>query len=222
MKVRDCMSRPARTLSPDTPVRKILRMMVETGITGFPVVNEEGELLGFVPESALMARVIEPQEEQTWNVRAYIEQQRRLYGSTAGEIMQMDPITIEDSADLTEAIELMLRERVSRLPVTRRGKVVGYLSRTDLLKAVLELEERRSHQLAAPTDDEIHRRAQQLIQSYLGAVALSIRLKVSGGHLSLTGTIDDHRASQELETLLGELPGVKSVANQLLIDQLLD
>lgn len=221
MKVRDVMSRPARTIGPDTPVRDILRKMVDSGVSGFPVVDGEGNLLGFVPESALMARVVEPRHEHG-SVQEFVKQQRRLYGSTAADVMHRNVISIEDSADVMEAIQIMLREKVSRLPVLRRGKVVGYLSRTDILRTVLEVEERRAQRAQQPTDEDVRRRALDVLHSFLGATALSVGLNVHNGVVELTGTVDEAAHSSEIEQLMRALPGVKGVNNQLLVNRLLD
>jgi CBS domain-containing protein len=221
MKVRDIMSTPVRSVTPETPVRDVLRLMVSEGITGLPVVDAEGKLVGFIPEGNLLARVI-TKETSAFDINRFVVEQRRLYGSTARDVMNPDPVTIEDYASLTEAIELMLKTGLSRLPVTRRGKLVGFLTRGDILRAVLEMEERRADRSRPPSDDEIRREVVEALHRYLGVTAISIKVRVEKGVVFLAGTVNSAEDIDQLVRLVSALPGVKRVDHKLLVDRLLD
>lgn len=230
MKVRDIMKRDPVVVKEAMLVRDVLRTMVANKVTGVSVVDDEGTLLGFIPEVNLIVRSlvgagrILPEKTAHVDHREFVQLQRQIYGKTAREIMNREVVTVDESADVLEALQHMLDNRVSRLPVVRRGKVVGDLSRTTLLRTLLEFEEdqhARHSSDRGPTDEEITRRVNEAIHHQMRVSPGNIRLRVSQGTVYLQGMVaalDDIAAMQDLAE---NVPGVKDVVNCLLVEQLL-
>lgn len=135
MKTGDVMTTGAATVTPDTPLAEALRIMVEHRISGLPVV-EGGKLVGivtegdFLPTGANQARPFDL-------LRASAPGGGGLAGRKVSEIMTSDPVTVTAETSLETAAEQMTRRKIKRLPVVADGKVIGILSRADLLSALL-------------------------------------------------------------------------------------
>jgi CBS domain-containing protein len=152
MQVREIMSSPAITVSPTTEIREVARTMREHVISGVPVVDGRGTLLGVITEIQLIARnapVHEPRYLAVLSAyipinleehRQYKEQLRQAMAITAAELMEDDVATIRPDALIDEALEKMLDPEVTMLPVVEEGRVIGVVTRTDLMRLIEALE----------------------------------------------------------------------------------
>ena len=152
MQVREIMSSPAITVSSDAGIRSVASVMLEHHISGVPVVDAEGALLGAITELDLIARNA-PVQEPTYlavlsaviplnprEVREYREQLRQALAVNAGELMTEDVPVVSPDAGITEALELMLDPEAVMLPVIEDEKVIGVVTRTDLVRLIERLE----------------------------------------------------------------------------------
>lgn len=158
MQVREIMSSPAITVGPETGIREVARVMRENVISGVPVVETTGELLGVITELALIARnapIHEPHYIPVLSAlipinleehRQYREQLRMVMAIHAKDLMDDEFETIEPNELIEEALERMLDPEVTMLPVIENGKVIGVVTRTDLVRLIETLE-------AAPDED---------------------------------------------------------------------
>ncbi len=155
MKVRDIMSSPAITVTPDASVRDVARIMRENHISGVPVVDENQNLLGLVTEIDLISRNA-PIHAPTYytflsaviplkpgEYKEYRERLQQALATNAGELMgedDLEKMTIGPDADIDEAMERMLDPEVTLMPVVSNGKVIGVISRTDMVRLIEKLE----------------------------------------------------------------------------------
>ena len=109
--VKDVMTRDVITFREDTPVEEIARTLSSKHITGAPVVEGEGHVVGIVSETDVFSKK----------------------GKTAREIMSPRVISVTEETGIDEAARLLIGERIRRVPVVRGGKMVGLLSRSDVL-----------------------------------------------------------------------------------------
>jgi CBS domain-containing protein len=144
MKVSQVMTREVLTLTPQTPVSEIARLLVEHNIGGAPVVAANGQVLGVVTEYDLIVRnahlhlptffgfldAFVPVRGQ----HEFEEELRRALGTYARDVMSEHLYTIQSDADLEDAATIMVDHRVNPLPVVDRGKLVGIVSRSDLVR----------------------------------------------------------------------------------------
>ena len=112
IRVRDIMSRYVVSVTDDTPVIEVTRILAERRFSGLPVLNHEGDLVGMVSDFDLLARD----------------------GDTAGEVMSPDVVTVAEDADIRVARGLLIEQRLARLPVFRGRELVGIVSRGDILR----------------------------------------------------------------------------------------
>jgi CBS domain-containing protein len=152
MQVREIMSSPAITVTPETEIRDVARIMRENLFSGVPVVDEQDGLLGIITEMDLIARNAPLQRPQyiavlsamipvnIAEVRQYREQLRQVLATTAGDLMQEEVETVSPETPIEEALEAMLDPEVTMLPVMEGETVVGVVTRTDLVRLIEQLE----------------------------------------------------------------------------------
>ncbi len=120
--VHDVINKDVLTISADVTVEEAMRYLVDNKISGMPVVDEEGHLVGIISEFQLLETLYSP-EVREMPVR---------------DVMTKDVLTVKSNMMLSDAASLMVAHRIRRLPVVDDGKIVGIVSRRDLLKYTLE------------------------------------------------------------------------------------
>ncbi|MBI4319980.1 MAG: CBS domain-containing protein [Chloroflexi bacterium] len=144
MKVSELMTTNVLTVRPDAKVDEIARLMVAHDITGVPVVNGENRVVGIVTETDLIVRNAHlhfPTFLQILDARIYLqsprhfeEELRRMLGTTAADVMTKDVVTTRPDADLDEVATLMVEQAANPVPVVENGKLVGIISRSDIVR----------------------------------------------------------------------------------------
>src|SRR5438093_908689 len=147
MRAMDVMTTNVITVDPDTSVQALATLLSERGISGVPVVDRDNRLLGVVTEGDLLHRAETGTERRTqrrrsrWHdvfgtdqdgARAYVKS----HGRTVREIMTREVIAVSDTTDLANIATLLESKRIKRVPVLRDGKVVGIVSRANLVRAL--------------------------------------------------------------------------------------
>jgi CBS domain-containing protein len=146
--VADVMTRDVQTVSPETGVQEIARLLWSRGISGVPVVDASGVLVGIVSELDLLMRNANlhiPQYLRVLDVmiplgnrHEFEEELRRALGATAADVMTDKVVTVEPETDLADAATLMMDKDVNRLPVVAAGQVVGIISRADFVRLLAQ------------------------------------------------------------------------------------
>jgi len=123
IRVADYMTRNLVTLKPHVSVNDSIRILLENRISGAPVVDDSGSLVGVFSESDCLKGALQASYHETE------------IGSVA-EYMTQDPQTISPDSSILDAAEILIADQRRRLPVVDKGKLVGQISRRDLLRAV--------------------------------------------------------------------------------------
>lgn len=150
MFIRDYMTPNPLTIQPETPVEDIANLLLVHRINGVPVVDDAGRLLGMVTAEDLIHRGaderLEPREA-VWKENFWIsflgpkgQQRDKAEGRTATEVMTTQVHSVEPDMHPSTAARLMVDHHLTSLPVVEVGKVIGIISRIDLLKHLKELE----------------------------------------------------------------------------------
>ena len=144
MKAKDIMMTDIMTVSPDTPVRDVVQLMVDRGVPSVPVVDAAGKVLGMVSEGDLLRKKIAPQRPQVVDVlggyqgmEEYREAFRKMGANTSGEIMTSPVVTVEADDEAAKVGETVLNHHIKQVPVLENGKLVGVISRSNLLRWLL-------------------------------------------------------------------------------------
>jgi len=146
--VADIMDRDLVTVEPEDDVETVLRLLKEHDLRGLPVVNDVGRCVGIVTESDLVI----PDEQGDLHMPHYFElfggvvfleplrrfegRLRKAFASKVGDLMTPDPVTIAPSAPVKEAARLISERHHDRLPVVEHGRLVGVVTRVDVLAAL--------------------------------------------------------------------------------------
>ena len=147
MLAKDIMKTEVVTVAANTPVKEVAKLMLEHDISGIPVVDKQKNVLGVVSELDLMRKQIEPNKPSIWTmlwgksqegVQKYVDDLRKYMGKTAGEIMTSPALTVDVSASLEEAGNIMFNKQIKRVFVTENDKLVGVISRNVFTKLLLE------------------------------------------------------------------------------------
>ena len=139
---KEIMSSPVITVSPDTLFRNIVAIMLQHGISGLPVVDEDGRLLGIVTEADLLLKEEEPHAQPAlipWHgsslrLERILDRHRKAEGTTAGVLMTENVVAATEDATAHHLAHLMLSQDVNRIPIVRDDRVVGIVTRADILK----------------------------------------------------------------------------------------
>jgi CBS domain-containing protein len=137
MKASDIMSLGAATITHDASLAQAIRTMSNHRISALPVVDQDGHLKGIISEGDFFRRDDRPARLSALFGADADARMKALESRTVDEIMSRDSITIESDASMEEAIELMERHAAKRLPVVTQGRVVGVISRADVLHALI-------------------------------------------------------------------------------------
>jgi len=118
----DAMNREVVCLRPEATVEEAIRILLEREISGAPVVDRAGQLVGIISEFQLLEVLYSPE----------------LKSAALGEFMTRDVLTVGEQALLSDVVSLMIAHRIRRVPVVQDGRVVGLLTRRDLLRYAME------------------------------------------------------------------------------------
>jgi CBS domain-containing protein len=146
--VRDIMETDVPTVTPDASIEDVLRLLRQHELPGVPVVNDAGRCVGIITEADLVlsdqdADLHLPHYFELFGglvflepVRRFEERLRKALASKASDLMTSDPVTIEPDATVREAARVIAERRHNRLPVVEHGRLVGVVTRLDVLDAV--------------------------------------------------------------------------------------
>ena len=220
MKAQDVMTQYVISVGPNDPVSKAVRVMLQNEISGLPVLDTEGRLVGMITEGDLLRRV----ETGTGRSRPrwleifvgpgqLADEYVRTHGRKVSEVMTEHPVTVAEETPLEEVVTLMEKRRFKRVPVVREGKVVGIVSRANLLHALARI---ASEAKPASADDKIIRAE---LLATLGAERWApiptLDIFVRDGVVDLWGAITDERARRALIVAAENTAGVKAVKDHL-------
>ncbi|MDM8521566.1 CBS domain-containing protein [Anaerolineales bacterium HSG6] len=147
-RVRNIMTTDVISVSPGTAVSEIAKLIAEKGITGVPVINEQEEVLGVVTELDMIVRNTHfkmPNFVMILDIvihleskRDYEERLRNVLGTRAEQIMSKPAVTIAPSASIEDLANIMVDKRMNPVPVVENGKLVGVVSRRDVIRLMAE------------------------------------------------------------------------------------
>ena len=225
MRAIDVMTPNVVTVDPETSVQALAALLSEKGISGAPVVDAGGRMIGIVSEGDLLHRAELGTERRSerrsaWWLEHFASGLARDYvkshGRTARDIMTRDVVTVTEDTDLADVATLLETKRIKRVPVVRDGKVVGIVSRANLVRALAAT-------TAAPTSDtgDDDRAIRDKLLAELGRQEWAAKVWaqdviVSGGVVHLWfGSDEPEERRQAVRVAAENIPGARGVEEHL-------
>ena len=218
MKVEDVMTRDVITVAPGTSIQAAAQLMVDHGVSGLPVVDGAGSLVGLITEGDLIVRHKPPSWPRWWQLffedtARLAREYQRATGLTVGEVMTRTLVCIAPDAPLAAAAALLEEHRIRRLPVVEDGVLVGVISRADLIKTVATAPARGARPL---TDAQLVTEMKRRLAQEPWVSDRNIVLEARDGHLRLWGWVESGAEKAAIETMARAIPGCGGVTNRLL------
>jgi CBS domain-containing protein len=219
MRAHQIITRPVITVTPETTIVEAANTMLKRRVSGLPVVSTTGKLVGIISEGDFIRRSEIGTGRKRGRFLKFILGSGKAatdfvheHGGKVGEIMTSEPLTITEDTDLEQIVRLMERNSVKRLPVMRGGKVVGIVTRANLLQAVASL----ASDFPDPTPDDDHIRNRVIdTLSRQDWCPLGLSVVVRDGIVHLSGVITEKRARQASVVATENIAGVKNVRDHL-------
>jgi CBS domain-containing protein len=207
MTVQDVMTALVVTVGPETTLKEVARRLVNRGISGIVVVDDDRRVLGVVSEADLLIKEQGAAALPHRRGSRFLGESReakmaiaKAEATTAGEAMTSPAITIEPRTSVPAAAAIMVERHINRLPVTHDGRLVGIVSRADLVRAYV----RTDDQLAETIRTDLFRR-------HLSVNPVVFDIAVLDGVVSIRGQAETRSLAVLMERLVRELPGVIAV-----------
>lgn len=221
MKASDVMQRELITTTAETAIEDAVRLMVANRISGLPVVDSTGALLGILSEGDLLRRSELGTEAKVPAWIGWLTGQGRAAGEyvreharKVGDIMTVPAISVTAQTGLAEVVALMESRRIKRVPVVQDGRLVGMLTRGDLMRALESLLPKVDTRPVA--DARLRLRLLDSLREQRWAPRSSVDVKVVDGVVELLGVVTDQRTRQAMQVLAENTPGVRAVTNRLI------
>jgi CBS domain-containing protein len=220
MKATDIMTPDVISADPDATVLQAARYMLQHHISGLPVIDKKGTLVGILSEGDFLRRRETHTDRRPSRWLEFLMGPGKLaaeythtHGSKVSEVMTTKLHTISEDTPLEKIVELMERYRIKRVPVLRGKKVVGIVTRANLMHAMVSLA--RGESKATTSDAVIRQKLLAELKSEKWALASMINVVVHEGVVELWGMIVDDRQREALVVAAENIPGVREVKDHL-------
>jgi CBS domain-containing protein len=217
MRADDIMSMNVISVSPGTDIHEIAETLLDNRISAVPVVDDRGQLLGIVSEGDLIRRRESGTERHTswWlrllqNPNDLAEEYVKTHGRTAKDVMTREVIMVTEETPVGEIAELLEKHRIKRVPVVHDGKVVGIVSRANLLHGLVV---RKIPITRKGQDVELKKAVLEELRET--GVRSLIDVVVSDGEAHLWGSVESDPEKEALEIAASNTPGVTKVVNHV-------
>lgn len=142
MRAGDVMTQRVVSVAADASILQAAELMLQNKISGLPVVDADGKLVGVVTERDFLRRAGAERIRPRWfevviGPKRLADEYARSHARTVEQVMTAHPITVSDDAPLEDVLRLMEEHKIKRLPIVHEGRLVGIISRSDLLRALV-------------------------------------------------------------------------------------
>lgn len=211
MRVRDVMSRSVVSVRPDTPLKAAARMMVERGISGVPVVDDMGSVVGVLSEADFVIKQRGAESIRHRPLARFIGdspeaelEYAKVVAERVGTAMTSPAVVIEADSELRQAAAIMVDRSTNRLPVVEGTKLVGIVTRADIMRAYLR------------SDDDLRIEIlDRIIRDELWLDPKDFEVVVDDGVVRLAGTVNRRSVAEIVRRRVGREEGVVAVESAL-------
>jgi CBS-domain-containing membrane protein len=220
MKAKDVMTTTVISVQPDATILQAARQMLQHHISGLPVIDQSGEIVGILSEGDFLRRRETGTQRKRSRWLEFLMGPGRLaaeyaysHGNKVAEVMTRDVHTVNEDTNIEDIVELMERRRIKRVPVLRKKNVVGMVTRSNLMHAMVSLA--RVEPKSAKDDASIREILLAEMQKESWAPAAMVNVVVRDGVVELWGVIIDERQRAGLKVAAENIPGVRAVKDHL-------
>lgn len=217
MKAKDVMTVDVVSVSPDHSVRHAARIMLDHRISGLPVIDDDGRMVGIVTEGDLMRR-----SELGVQALASVDRQFNTEENNAGvyvkshswkvaDVMTSDPVKVDEDTPLPRIAALMAERGIKRVPVMSGEHLVGIVSRAELLRVLITAK----FDATAPGDDAIQRSILTRLREDAGFKGDELTLTVADGLVHVSGAVSSQSERDAVRVVAEGVRGVKGVFDHL-------
>jgi CBS domain-containing protein len=221
MNARDVMAHDVVTVGPDEDVAKALQLLVDHDISALPVVDGERHVIGILSEADLLHRQqIGTEKHRAWWLEAVTpasvlaSDYAKSHGRKVAELMSVDVISADEDKSLSELANILEKNRIKRVPILKDGKLVGIVSRSNLIQALA----------SAPSQPENDQLADRGIRSAILARLAEQswtdfgerNIVVTNGVVNLWGLVGSPEEHKALLALAESVPGVREVSDEMI------
>ena len=216
----DVMTTSVVTVAPETPVPEVARLLHESGISGVPVVDTDGKVIGIVSEGDLIGHAgTVGERRRSWWLRlltgddALARDYAKTHAHSVRDVMTARVITVPDTASLADIARQMEKHGIKRVPVVREGRLVGIVSRGNLLQALAAIDVTKT---VSAGDRTIRERLTAELQAQPWAHMMTKNIVVENGVVYLFGFVRSDDERRALNVAAGNVPGVTRVEDQMM------
>lgn len=217
MRADDIMSMNVISVSPETDIHEVAKTLLDNHVSAVPVVDDQGKLLGIVSEGDLMRRRESGTERQaSWWLRLFenpnelAQEYVKEHGRTAQDVMTRKVITVTEETPANEIAEILEKNRIKRVPVVHDGKVVGIVSRANLLHGLIV---RKIPVTSKGQETDLKKAVLEELRET--GVRSLIDVVVSDGEVHMWGSVESDPEKEALEIAASNTPGVTKVVNHV-------
>lgn len=212
MRVSELMTAQVLTIGPEAPIKDVAKILVANGISGLPVCDIEGKVLGVISEGDILYKEHDPAEGHIggplgWIIDGTPDRQgyAKAKALTARKAMTSPAITIAPYESVAQAARIMCERHVNRLPVVKDEQLVGIVTRADLVRAFIR------------TDAEIARELREdVLERIMWLDPGRVEVVVTNGIVELSGRLHTSTDVELLGRLAARVPGVTAVESTVL------
>ena len=220
MKAKDVMTSTVISVQPNATILQAARQMLQHHISGLPVITQSGEIVGILSEGDFLRRreIATERRHSRWleflmGPGKLAVEYAHSHGSKVAEVMTTEVHTVTEDTTFEDIVELMERRRIKRVPVMRGKEVVGMVTRSNLMRAMVSLA--RAEQKPANDDATIRETLLAEMQKESWAPAAMVNVVVRDGIVELWGVVIDERQREALKVAAENIPGVRAVKDHM-------
>jgi len=221
MNAGDVMVRDIITIGPEKEVKEAARLLIDHDISALPVVNQRGELVGIISEADLIHRAeVDTLKHRPWWLEALIPASTlateftKSHGKRVEELMSTHVISASEDTPLGEIAALLERHRIKRVPIVEDGKVVGIVSRNNLVQALASTPDTSNGISASDRSIRLELLARLSEQDWTDFGSRNVI--ITDGVVHLWGLVGSEEERKALLALAEAVPGVSKVSDEMI------
>jgi CBS domain-containing protein len=225
MKAADVMVSPVITVGPDTTVQEVADILLRNRISAVPVLSQQGKILGIVSEGDLLRRVESgTQRHRSWWLELLTtkftlqDEYVKSHSRKVTDIMTSDVLTVSPDTTLGDIASVLEKNGIKRVPVVTDGKLVGIVSRANLLQAIATIGKTIKTQ-GAVSDTALREKVVDQLYSVPLARPALVNVIVNDGNIELWGIVESESEKRAARVAAEATPGVGAVVDHLMISR---